>query len=209
MTHHDRYWNRVARRYAARRIGDVEAYERTLTRTTAWLSPGDRVVEFGCGTGTSALRLAASVGWLEATDFSSAMIEIATEKARELNVANVAFRRCDIFDAGATPGPFDAALAFNFLQLMADLPVALAAVSRRLKSGGLFISKSVCLGEDGWRRARLVVRGLKAVGVFPPIRFLRIDALERAIEQAGFEILERGLYPERPPSRFLVARKSA
>ena len=70
---------------------------------------------------------------------------------------------------------------------MADLPAALAAVERRLKPGGLFVSKSVCLGENGWRTARAVVRGLKALGVLPPIQLLTIAALEGAVEDAGFE----------------------
>ena len=137
------------------------------------------------------------------------MIEIANGKAQAQQAGNLTFRRADIFDPTAVAGPYDAALAFNFLQLMADLPAALAAVERRLKPGGLFVSsKSVCLGENGWRTARAVVRGLKALGVLPPIRFLTIAALEGAVEDAGFEILERGLFPERPPSRFLVARKA-
>jgi hypothetical protein len=47
MTRHERYWDRMAERYAAMRIRDVGAYERTLARTAAWLSPDDNVVEFG------------------------------------------------------------------------------------------------------------------------------------------------------------------
>jgi ubiquinone/menaquinone biosynthesis C-methylase UbiE len=208
MTHHERYWDRMAGRYAAMRIRDAGAYEHTLARTTAWLSPDDNVVEFGCGTGTSALRLAPSARHIDATDFSAAMIEIANKKAQAEQAGNLTFRRADLFDAAAVPGPYDAALAFNFLQLMADLPAALAAVARRLKPGGLFISKSVCLGERGWRTARVIVRGLRSTGVLPPIQFLAIVALERAIEDAGFEILERDLFSQRPPSLFLVARKA-
>ncbi len=207
MSRHERYWDRMAARYAARSIGNVEAYERTLARTADWLTREDRVVEFGCGTGTTALRLADAVGQLDATDFSAAMIAIAAKKAEDAGVGNVRFRRADVFDAEAVAGPYDAALAFNFLQLMPDLDMALAAVARRVRPGGLFISKSICLGESGLGAMRLAVRGLKAVGVLPPIRFLTIARLEAAVEAAGFEILERGLYPERPPSRFLVARK--
>ena len=208
MTRHERYWDRMAARYAARRIGDVEAYERALARTGFWLKPEDRVVEFGCGTGMTALKLASEVGRIDATDFSAEMIRIGVEKAQAAGVGNVAFARADVTDPEAVPGPYDVALAFNFLQLMPDLPAALAAIARRLEPGGLFVSKSICLGEGGLRSMRLAVRGLKAVGVLPPIRFLTIAGLEQAVEEAGFEIVERGLYPERPPSRFLVARKA-
>jgi SAM-dependent methyltransferase len=208
MTRQERYWDRIAKRYAARRVRDVAAFERTLAQTAAWLSSDKCVVEFGCGTGTRALRLAPAVGRIDATDFSAAMIEIATERARALPSGNLAFLHADLFDPEAVQGPYDAALAFNFLQLMDDLPGALTAVARRLKPGGLFISKSVCLGEGGWRTVRFVVRGLKAFGVLPPIQFLTSASLERSIAEAGFEILERVLHPERPPSLFLVARKA-
>lgn len=56
-----RFWNRVARRYARAKIGDPQGYERSLERTRALLGPGDRVLELGCGTGMTALRLAGSV----------------------------------------------------------------------------------------------------------------------------------------------------
>ncbi|SEA10257.1 class I SAM-dependent DNA methyltransferase [Rubrimonas cliftonensis] len=202
------FWDRLARRYAARPVRDAAAYARTLERTAAWLSPSDAVVEFGCGTGTTALALAGAAARIDATDFSAGMIAIAREKAEVEGAATVAFTQADLFDAGAVPGPYDAALAFNFLQLMPDLPGALAAISHRLKPGGLLISKTVCIGEPGWRLARVAVRGLKAFGVAPPLQFHQIATLDRAVEDAGFAILERGVFPERPPARFLVARKA-
>jgi SAM-dependent methyltransferase len=208
MTPHQKFWDRFAARYAARPIRDVAAYERTLDRAAAWLRPDDAALEVGCGTGTTALRLAGCVRRLDATDFSAAMIAIATERARAAGATNVAFAQADLFDRRAAPGPYDAVLAFNVLQLTPDLPAALAAIAGRLKPGGVFVSKSICLGEPGWRAARAVIGGLKAVGLAPPLRYLTIADLDRAVEAAGFAILERGVFPERPPARFLVARKA-
>jgi ubiquinone/menaquinone biosynthesis C-methylase UbiE len=201
------FWDRIADRYAARAIRDEAAYARTIAATQALLQPGDRVLELGCGTGTTALRLADPAWEIEATDFSARMIAIAEEKARTAGVASVRFAQADLTDPAAAPGPFDVALAFNLLQLMPDLPGALAAIRARLRPGGLFVSKSLCLGEPGWRLARTVVAVLKAVGAAPPLRPLHIAALDAAVEAAGFEILERGVFPERPPARFLAARR--
>ena len=201
------FWDRIADRYAARPISDAAAYDRAIERTRAHLRSEDHVLELGCGTGTTALRLAGAAARIEATDFSARMIEIATGKARAQGVDSVVFAQADLTDPAAAPGPYDVVLAFNLLQLMPDLPAALGLIAARLKPGGLFISKSVCLGEPGWRRARIVVGALRFFGVVPPLRFLRIDALDAAIEAAGFEIVERGVFPERPPGRFLVARR--
>lgn len=40
---------------------DPAGYERTLTNTRQYLKSADAIVEFGCGTGSTALQLAASV----------------------------------------------------------------------------------------------------------------------------------------------------
>ncbi|MBB5050595.1 cyclopropane fatty-acyl-phospholipid synthase-like methyltransferase [Afipia massiliensis] len=53
-----RFWDRSSRKYAVSAIADQAGYERTLDRTRALLGPNDRVLELGCGTGTTALRLA-------------------------------------------------------------------------------------------------------------------------------------------------------
>ena len=52
-----------------------------------------------------------------------------------------------------------------------------------------------------------LVAGLRLIGKAPGFRFLAPDRLEREIAQAGFDIVETGDYPQRPPSRFIVARK--
>ena len=75
-----RFWNRIARKYANDPIADQAGYERTLQRVQALLSREHEVLEIGCGTGTTALRLAPATRRLVATDVAEQMIAIAGEK---------------------------------------------------------------------------------------------------------------------------------
>ena len=51
----------------------------------------DHILEVGCGTGSTALLLAADVAHVTASDISGNMIRIAMEKASTEGVANVSF----------------------------------------------------------------------------------------------------------------------
>ena len=75
-----RFWDRTSRKYAMTTIADTAGYERTLDRTHSLFGSSDRVLELGCGTGTTALRLAANVQSYLATDISTGMIAIAEGK---------------------------------------------------------------------------------------------------------------------------------
>ena len=76
-----RFWDRAARKYATDPIKDMRGYEHTLDRISDLVNSSDTLLEIGCGTGTTALRLAPSVSRVIATDVSSEMIAIAREKA--------------------------------------------------------------------------------------------------------------------------------
>lgn len=203
-----RFWDRGATRYAANPIADMAGYERSLERTRSYLKAGDAVFEFGCGTGTTALRLAPAVGRVVATDISGEMIAIAGRKAEAEGCGNAEFR-VGTPDALALPdGTFDAALGFNVLHLVAARDAALSGVHRLLKPGGVFISKTPCLNE-ATPLLRLALPLMQAVGKAPSVSFLGAAELEREIAAAGFEVIERGRHASRGKDirPFLVARK--
>lgn len=202
-----RFWDKRADRYSKSPVKDQDSYERTLECTRKHLSPGDEVLEVGCGTGTTALLLAPSVKQITAIDISSRMIEIATEKASTQKVENVRFGCGTPFDDALAKGSFDVVMAFNFLHLLEDIPGAVHRIKELLKPGGVFISKTVCLAEQS-RLWSLLVAVMKALGFAPHVKCLEIAELEDIITSAHFEIIETGLYPPSPPSRFIVARSS-
>lgn len=203
------FWNKVAEKYARTPIADMASYDYTLERTAAHLKPGDRVLELGCGTGTTALRLAPKVAGIVATDIAPAMLAVGRRKAAEQGVENVEF----VEARAETPpqGTFDAVLAFNLLHLVDDLDASLAAIHDRLKPGGLFISKTFCLskGRNSLKLTliRLALPVMQLLGKAPPVTFSTEAQLERAITRAGFDLVEQESFPAKDPRRFLVARR--
>lgn len=202
-----RFWDKAARRYAAKPVGDPDAYHATLDRVKAHLQAGQSVLEVGCGTGTTALILAPATGQLTATDVSGEMIAIAREKLIDEDPGNVAFEQAELTQTDLPAGPFDAVLAFNLLHLVEDLPAALQVLRGRLATGGLLITKTVCLG--GWRALLLrpLITAMRLFGKAPHVTFLKPAEMDRMVSAAGFEIIETGFYPVRSASRFIVARK--
>jgi len=203
-----RFWNRSARKYARGAIADPQGYERTLERTRSLLQPGDRVLELGCGTGTTALRLAPAAAAYLATDISAEMIAIAAGKLAAEPTSALAFRTATVEDLAAEAGRFEAILGFNYLHLVRDLPGVLAAVHGLLAPGGLFISKTPCVGDMSPLLA-LALPAMRALGLAPYAGVFRTGDLTRAIAAAGFEVLAVEIHASKGDDHrpFIVARR--
>ena len=201
------FWDRRAAKYARKPVPDQAAYQRTLERVRAYLGPDHSVLEVGCGTGTTALELAASARRIVATDYSAEMIAIATEKARARAVSNVEFRSCALDDAALAGQAFDVVIAMNLLHLLEAVPQELQRLHALVRPGGLFISKTPCLGDQGLA-LRLVIPVLQAVGAAPRVSFVSERSLTADIVAVGFAVEETGMYPLKSRSLFVVARKA-
>ena len=204
-----RFWNRIARKYANDPIADQAGYERTLQRVQALLSREHEVLEIGCGTGTTALRLAPATRRLVATDVAEQMIAIACEKLVSQPMPQLHFKLADADAPAAEQGTYDAVLAFNLLHLVADLPQALSSAINALKPGGLLISKTPCLNEMNPLIPKLALPLLRAIGKAPPVLCFDAHQLQAAMTAQGLQILD----VERHGSKgkdwrvFIVARK--
>lgn len=205
-----RFWDRVARRYAAARIADEAGYERTLARTQALLPPAARVLEIGCGTGTTALRLALACARYRATDVSPRMLAIARDKLAAQPVPSLQFELADA-DAPMAPAdePVDVVLAFNVLHLVDSLDGTLAACAAALRPGGLLICKTPCLHEMNPLIPRLALPVARALRLAPPVRCLREADLTAALARQRLAVVgvERHASRGRDFRPFIVARK--
>lgn len=205
-----RFWDKAARKYAKSPIADMAGFDRTLARTRELLPPGARVLELGCGTGTTALRLADAAGSYLATDISSEMIEIAKEKSADAvgDGPRPEFRQATARDLAAEGSRYDAVLGFNYLHLVSDVPQALGDIRSMLTPGGLFISKTPCLGDMN-PLIGLAIPVMRLFGKAPSsVASMTAASLADAIRAAGFEILaeERHGSDKKDTRPFIAAR---
>ncbi len=203
-----KFWDRIAARYARKPVGDEASYQKKLQVTQEYLRPGMEVLEFGCGTGTTALILAPHVKHMHAMDISSGMIEIARSKADAGPSHNVTFEQSGFDDFDAPDASYDAVLGMNVLHLLDDRDAAISKVYRILKPGGLFISSTACLG-DWIKWFRFIAPIGKWSGLLPQVKVFTSDQLLSALVHAGFEVDYRWQPPARSSAVFVVARKPA
>lgn len=205
-----RFWDRNSRKYAREPIADPAGYERSLQRTLELLKSKDRVLELGCGTGSTALLLATSVQTYLATDISSGMIEIANEKLSTTNAPSLSFRVSSAEDATLDTGQFDAVLGFNYLHLVRDVPGTLSRVHELLKPGGLFVSKTPCLGDMNPLLGKVLLPAMRAIGKAPHVNVMKQVGLCQRLEFAKFDVLLMEDHSTRGNVRrpYVVARKT-
>ncbi len=200
-----KFWDRLAPKYARQSIADQASYEMKLAMTQDYLKPDVRVLEFGCGTGSTALVHAAHVAEIDAIDISSEMIAIAQAKADEAGVTNVRFSVGDLESLAAPDNHYDAVLGLSVIHLLTDRPGALAAVRRALKPGGVYVSSTPCLADTmGYMRPFLAAG--RMIGRFPYVGFFTKAQMEEELTDAGFKIVHQW-QPAKGKAIFTVAQR--
>lgn len=204
-----RFWDKVAHKYAAASIADMAGYETTLARTRTLLTPSHRVLEIGCGTGTTALRLGPCCGHLVATDVSPEMIAIARKKLAAAPQPSLEFQVADADAPVFGEACHDVVVAFNVLHLVSDLDAALTSALSALAPGGLLISKTPCLSDMSPLISRVLLPVMRMLGKAPPVLCFRAADLQAAMVRHGLEILavEHHGSKRKDHRPFIVARK--
>lgn len=148
--------------------------------------PGDKVLDAGGGTGSTALLAAQRVGasgHVTVCDFSGGMLDVARQKANAAGLAaRMTFRECDLLELPFTEDSFDAVLSTYSLCPLFDPDAGARELYRVLKPGGrLGVAHSV--SPQGrtmrWLADRLedviwhlpgISMGCRAVSVLPALQ---------------------------------------
>lgn len=201
-----RFWDRIAKRYARSPVADEAAYQKKIEVTRGYLQPDMAVLEFGCGTGSTAIRHAPYVKHIRAVDISGKMLDIARAKAATAGVTNIDFERADIDDLEVADGAYDVVLGLSILHLLEDRDAAIAKVYRMLKPGGVFVSSTACLGDTMAFLFKYIVPIGKPLGLLPLVKVFTAKELTDSLTENGFAI-DHHWQPGKGKAVFIVAKK--
>jgi ubiquinone/menaquinone biosynthesis C-methylase UbiE len=200
-----KFWDKIADKYSRQPIADEESYQKKLAKSQTYFRPDMELLEFGCGTGGTAIIHAPHVKRIRAVDISPKMIEIARSKADAARVTNVDFEVQTIETLDAPHGSFDAILGMSIMHLVEDKDAVLKKVFRLLKPGGAFISSTICMGDVA-KIIRYVVPVMQFFGRAPFVAFFTREDLLESIKETGFEI-DYDWRPAKSKVAFVVAKK--
>ena len=206
MDRSTKFWDRIAERYSRKPVADEAAYQKKLQVTRKYFRSDMEVLEFGCGTGSTAIAHAPYVKHIHAIDISSKMIEIAHGKAEARNVGNVTFERLAIDELSVPDQTLDAVLGLSILHLLDNREEVIARVHQMLKPDGIFVSSTACIG-DTMKFFKVIAPIGKFFGLMPLVRVFTTKELEDNLTDAGFKI-DYQWQPSKGKAVFIVAKKA-
>jgi ubiquinone/menaquinone biosynthesis C-methylase UbiE len=198
------FWDKCAEKYIKSPIKDEATYKQKLAITQTFLRPEWKVLEFGCGSGATAILHAPYVDCIVATDISEKMIAAAQRKAVESGVENIVFQQGTLDSFKFQDKSFDAVLGLNVLHLLEDVDGTLINIHRLLKNDGVFVSSTSLIAEVSLA-LQWLISGMQLFGLAPYVsRFTKSQLISKLLK-SGFTI-ERE-WQASHKSVFIVARK--
>ncbi|MEJ2856247.1 MULTISPECIES: class I SAM-dependent methyltransferase [unclassified Saccharothrix] len=114
--------------------GAARYHERLLD--AARVTPSDRVLDIGCGTGKSTRDAARRAAHALGVDLSSRMVEEARRRAEREGLANVAFEQADAQVHPFPEAAFDLVISRHGVMFFGDPEKAFANIATALRPGG-------------------------------------------------------------------------
>jgi ubiquinone/menaquinone biosynthesis C-methylase UbiE len=195
------YWNSAQTRAWADEYEVIDRLFAGLTRVAldhAAPKLGERVIDIGCGSGTTVLELAARVGptgYVLGADVSKPSVEKARERIAAAGVQQAEITLCDVSTHTFPANSFDLVFSRFGVMFFTDPVAAFANIHKAMKSDGrLAVAVFRTPQENKWATAALAaVRHLlppiTPPGPEDPGQFSWADAarVHRILETAGFQ----------------------
>ncbi|OUR95776.1 hypothetical protein A9Q84_14840 [Halobacteriovorax marinus] len=199
------FWNNMAQKYAAKAVPSQEIYEEKLNLTRDLFKADMKVLEIGCGTGTTSLIHAPNVAHITGSDFSAEMIKIAKDKAKTKKVTNVKFIQESVQEMDYPENKFDVIMAHSILHLLEDKKETLDKIYKSLKPGGYFVTTTGCIGGIFKIFKPLWYIGFK-LGKLPYLGFFTKTDFTSLVRESGFTI--ESVWSPTKVDLFLIAKKA-
>lgn len=141
----DRFWNDVAGPLWVSAQDETDRHTGPFGDAALEIAdpqPGERVLDVGCGCGTTALDLAIVVGTTGAVlgvDLSSVMLQRAEERAAAVGLTNLTFRRLDAQRGELGHSAFDLVFSRFGVMFFADPTAAFAHLRAALRPAGRLV----------------------------------------------------------------------
>lgn len=201
-----RFWDKLAYKYSLSPISDIPVYEKKLALTQKYLRSEMRILEFGCGTGSTAIIHSSYVKHIKAIDFSKNMIAIAKQKVVDKNIQNITFECAELEDIDESKEQFDVILGLNVIHLLEDKEAALKKVFQLLKPGGIFVTSTACMQDHTFLKLLKYVAPIgKFFGLLPLVKFFSKSELIKLHEEIGFN--NEVAWSPNVSSVFIIAKK--
>jgi ubiquinone/menaquinone biosynthesis C-methylase UbiE len=195
------YWNSAQTRAWADEYEVIDRLFAGLTRVAldhAAPKLGERVIDIGCGSGTTVLELAARVGptgYVLGADVSKPSVEKAQERIAAAGVQQAEITLCDVSTHSFPANSFDLVFSRFGVMFFADPVAAFANIHKAMKSDGrLAVAVFRTPQENKWATAALatvrhLLPSITPPGPEDPGQFSWADAarVRRILETAGFQ----------------------
>ena len=198
------FWDQISQKYAKKAVPSEEIYKEKLKRTQKLFSPESSVMEFGCGTGTTALIHADKVKSIVAYDYSPEMIRIAIEKKEKQQANNVEFLVKAVDEIPFGNEKYDLIMGHSILHLTENNEEILKNGYKALKPGGYFVSSSGCVKEMNLL-IRNIIPFMTTIGKAPVVTQFSADELIDLHKKVGLKIYDVWKYKK--GELFLIAQK--
>jgi len=205
------FWDKQANKYDNIEKQFDPFYKEIISTTESYFDANDVVLDFGCATGTKALTFAKSVKQIYGLDISPQMIQIAAEKANEMNIKNAEFASGTIFDQNFSAIKFDKITAFSIIHLLDNIEDVINKIHEMLKPGGIFISTTACFKDKMQLKTKIgffLNSIMIKLGLFPlHLNMFTATDVGNLFDPAKFEILKAERILHGMTISFIIAKK--
>lgn len=166
---------------------------RTAVLDAVHLSPGEHVLEFGCGGGfysREAARFVGASGAVCAIDISEDQIAMAKQNCDEFS--HVECQVANVLEIPYEDGRFDAVYGVQVLEYVPELEKALSEIHRVLKRGGRFVLLATNWDSLVWHsenpeRMQKVLQAFDKHAPFPNLPSI----LPTKLRKGGFQVVRQ------------------